>query len=131
MSLYSVSVTWHPFSLASSTFWVPCPLWATCRFVYIQRVFLSLGQRTIQPRVKACKPWAHGGYSGQRPNLRSQDTLTTIIRAAILRRKKGMWTKGWNSKFLYMFSWTIETSLAEGSWSCFLLQKIGISVAPF
>lgn len=37
--------------------------------------------------------------------------------------RKGYGHIGWNSKFLYMFSWTVEISLADGSWSCFLLQN--------
>lgn len=64
----------------------PSPALWTC-----SQAFRFLDQGASQPHGKASRLWAWPAR--QRPNLRSQETLTTTIRAAAVMWKRRMWTR--------------------------------------
>lgn len=80
--------TWHSFLLALPIF-ILCPFWASSSLCTCSQLFPFLDQETIQLQVEASKLRP---VPSIRPNLRSQETLTTIIRAAASMWNKRMWT---------------------------------------
>lgn len=70
----------------------PLPLLGLLQLVYMQQGFSFSGSRNHQTVGWGKQTKAHARRYRQRPHLRSQETLTTTIRAATITWKKRIWT---------------------------------------